>query len=112
MNIPPKDVQARMSDEERRQQQELVAQIEALEKQKPKPYPTARAIGEDGPQARPSYFLRRGSVDQKGSLMTPGVLSVASESEYAFPAPPTNAKSSWRRRGFAEWLVSPQNPLT
>ena len=112
MKITPKDVQSRMSEEERRRQQELVAQIEALEKQKPKPYPTARAIGEDGPQARASYFLRRGSVDQKGTLMTPGVLSVASEDEYAFPTPPANARSSWRRRGFAEWLVSPRNPLT
>src|SRR5262249_1203895 len=29
-----------------------------------------------------------------------------------FPTPPPNAKSSYRRRGLAEWLVSRQNPLT
>ena len=28
------------------------------------------------------------------------------------PAPPAGAKSSWRRRGFAEWVASPENPLT
>src|SRR5206468_4058217 len=39
-------------------------------------------------------------------------LSVACETEYQYPAPPANAKSSYRRRGFAEWLVSPGNPLT
>ena len=44
--------------------------------------------------------------------MTPGVLTVASETEHDFPPPPPDAKSSWRRRGFAEWLVSPDNPLT
>jgi hypothetical protein len=37
---------------------------------------------------------------------------VASDSGHEFPTPPPDAKSSWRRRGFAEWLVSPDNPLT
>jgi len=43
--------------------------------------------------------------------MTPGVLSVIN-ADYVFPAPPANAKSSWRRRGLAEWLVGRTNPLT
>ncbi|HZS03551.1 MAG TPA: PSD1 and planctomycete cytochrome C domain-containing protein [Blastocatellia bacterium] len=110
--LTEKDIVARMTPEDRRRHEELVEQIKTLERQKPKPYPTARAIGEDGPRARPSYFLHRGSVDAKGSLVSPGVLSVACESEYQFPAPPANAKSSFRRRGFAEWLVAPDNPLT
>jgi len=44
--------------------------------------------------------------------VTPGVLSVINESDYEFPTPPPNAKSSYRRRGLAEWLTSRQNPLT
>ena len=44
--------------------------------------------------------------------MTPGVLSVASEAEWAFPEPPPDAKSSYRRRAFAEWLTWKDNPLT
>ena len=40
------------------------------------------------------------------------MLSVISGTDYEFPAPPPNAKSSYRRRGLAEWLVSQQNPLT
>jgi hypothetical protein len=40
------------------------------------------------------------------------VLSVVSETDYEFPTPPANAKSSFRRRGLAEWLVARQNPLT
>jgi mono/diheme cytochrome c family protein len=103
---------ARMSEDDRRKHDDLKARIRELDKQKPKPYPMARAIGEDGPKARPSYFLHRGSIDVKGPLMTPGVLSVISETDYEFPAPPANAKSSWRRRGLAEWMVSPKNPLT
>jgi hypothetical protein len=44
--------------------------------------------------------------------MSPGVLSVATLKEPVFPEPPPDAKSTWRRRGFAEWLVAPDNPLT
>ncbi len=110
--ITEEDIVARMSEADRREHDKLKARIRELDKQKPKPYPTARAIGEDGPKARPSYFLHRGSIDVKGPLMTPGVLSVIGETDYEFPSPPANAKSSWRRRGLAEWMVSPQNPLT
>ncbi len=91
---------------------EVKAQIAALDKQKPRPLPTALSIGERGRVPQPTYFLHRGSPDTPGSQMTPGVLSVASEAEWAFPEPPPDAKSSYRRRGFAEWLTSKDNPLT
>jgi mono/diheme cytochrome c family protein len=110
--ITEEHIVARMSEDDRRKQDDLKARIRELDKQKPKPYPMARAIGEDGPKARASYFLHRGSIDVKGPLMTPGVLSVISETDYEFPSPPATAKSSWRRRGLAEWMVSPKNPLT
>jgi hypothetical protein len=44
--------------------------------------------------------------------MTPGVLAVTRKSDWTFPEPPPTATSSYRRRGYAEWLVSPENPLT
>ncbi len=109
--IGDKDILSIMTEDDRRKHKELTDQLEVLDKQRPKPYQTARAIGEDGTKAIPSYFLHRGSPDTRGPLMTPGVLSVVSP-DYEFPAPPANAKSSWRRRGLAEWLVALQNPLT
>jgi hypothetical protein len=110
--LTEKDIVARMSADDKRRHQDLVEQIKALDQQKPKPYPTARAIGESGPKPGPTYFLHRGAPEAKGPVVTPGVLSVISESDYEFPTPPPNAKSSYRRRGLAEWLVSRQNPLT
>ena len=110
--ITEKDIVALMPADVRARHAAVKTEIAGVEATKPLPYPTARAIAEGGREARPSYFLHRGSVDAKGSVMMPGVLSVASEKEYEFAAPPTDAKSSWRRRGFAEWLVSPENPLT
>ena|SRR6266545_4760587 len=110
--LTEKDIVARMPADDKRKHQELVEQIKALDRQKPKPYPTARAIGESGPKPGPTYFLYRGAPDAKGPAVTPGVLSVINETDYEFPAPPPNVKSSYRRRGLAEWLASRQNPLT
>jgi mono/diheme cytochrome c family protein len=101
-----------MTPAEREKHRALVEQIAALEKQKPKALPNARAIAENGREPRPSYFLHRGSLEAKGSVMTPGTLTVATLTPYEFTPPPADATSTWRRRGFAEWLVSPDNPLT
>jgi len=94
------------------QHADVKAQIATLDRQKPRRLPTARAIGERGPEPQPVHFLHRGSPDAPGSAVTPGVLSVAHRGEWTFPAPPAGATSSWRRRGFAEWLVQKDNPLT
>jgi hypothetical protein len=71
------------------------------------------AVTEDGAEPLPSYFLHRGSPDNKGSLMKPGVITAANwEGSPAYTAPPADARSSHRRRAFAEWVASPRNPLT
>ena len=88
------------------------AEIRALEATRPPRLPSARAIGERGRTPEPSYFLHRGSPDAPGSAMTPGVLSAATPGEWTFPPPPDTATTSWRRRGFADWLVHRDNPLT
>jgi hypothetical protein len=110
--ITEDDILRLMPEPERLKHRELVDQIAAIDKLKPKPFPSARAIGETAREPRPSYFLHRGSVDTKGPEMRPGVLSVAAATEWEFPAPAPGATSSWRRRGFAEWLTAPENPLT
>jgi mono/diheme cytochrome c family protein len=110
--ITEKDIVALMPPEDRRQHESVKAEIASLEAKKPASYATARAIGEAGREPRPSHFLLRGSIDAKGSEMAPGVLTVATAADPVFPAPPSDATSSWRRRGFAEWLASAENPLT
>ncbi len=106
------DMLARMSDPDRVKYQETEQLIKDLESRRPEPYPTARTISEDGPEALPSYFLHRGDPGSKGSRMEPGVLTVAARLEPAFGTPPAHAKTSWRRKHFAEWIASEGNPLT
>jgi len=110
-NIREEDLIAEMPPLARAKRELLQAQIDDLDRQKPK-LETAMAIMEPGREAPASYFLHRGNLGQKGSRMTPGVLSAAYEGEWQFPTPPADAKSSFRRAGFAEWLTSPDNPLT
>ena len=110
--IEPKELIAALSPEDRAKHEQLDAKIRELENQRPSPYAAAMSVTEAGRQPKPSYFLFRGSPGQKGSVMKPGVLTVASRSEWQFPEPPADAQTSWRRRGFAEWVASPENPLT
>jgi mono/diheme cytochrome c family protein len=110
--VTEKDVVALMPDDVKAKHAAIAAELAVLEKQRPKPLPAAMAIGERGREPLPSFFLHRGNPDTPGSLVSPGVLAVVSEREWAFPEPPPDAKSSWRRRGLAEWLTWPQNPLT
>ncbi len=68
------------------------------------------SIRENGPTPEPNHFLHRGS--QKGSVVQPGVISVATESEWPFPPAAPGASSSDRRKHFALWATSRDNPLT
>lgn len=106
----PETLPNRFSAADKARYDALNKQIAELDKQKPKPLPTAMAVSEKGRVPERSYFLHRGS--QKGSVMQPGVLSVTQEGDWPFPAPPEDAKSSFRRAGFAKWVTSKDNPLT
>jgi hypothetical protein len=63
-------------------------------------------------QAPPSYFLIRGDVESRGSVMKPGFVSVITYGDPPTELPPADGHSSGRRRALAEWLTSPGNPLT
>jgi Protein of unknown function (DUF1553)/Protein of unknown function (DUF1549) len=60
----------------------------------------------------PSPFLLRGDPNLKGSIMKPGFVTAATYGNPPIEIPPADGRTSGRRRALAEWLVSPQNPLT
>jgi hypothetical protein len=60
----------------------------------------------------PAYFLIRGDVHSRGSLMQPGFITVLTDGDPPRQIPPADGRTSGRRRALAEWLVSPDNPLT
>jgi hypothetical protein len=60
----------------------------------------------------PSYFLIRGDPNSKGSLMKPGFITVATVGNPPTELPPSDGRTSGRRRALAEWIGSRENPLT
>ncbi len=111
-NVEPEQLTAAMTPEDQNKQKELKGRIAEINKRRPAELATAMAVKEKDRKAPDSHFLHRGSSGSKGSVMKPGVLSAAYNGEWNFPESPADAKSSWRRKGFAEWVASTENPLT
>ncbi len=59
-------------------------------------------IAQEMDAPRPTFILKRGQYDQKGDAVTRHIPSALGE-------PPATAPKN--RLGFAQWLISPQNPL-
>lgn len=72
----------------------------------------APAAEERDSTPRPTHVLIRGNAAVKGKEVEPGIPSVLADTPLDLKAPPTGAKTSYRRRALAEWIVDPRNPLT
>jgi len=68
------------------------------------------AVAESGDH--PIHVLRRGNPALPGPLVSPAFPSIFGESKVAIPASYKKGNSSGRRRVLAEWLASPENPMT
>jgi mono/diheme cytochrome c family protein len=60
----------------------------------------------------PTYILLRGSPRSRGDRVEPGFPSVLATKPPVLPRRRDNARTSGRRRVLAEWIASPENPLT
>jgi hypothetical protein len=60
----------------------------------------------------PSYFLIRGDVESRGPQMKPGFVEVATYGNPAIEIPRPDGRTSGRRLALAQWIGSPQNPMT
>src|SRR4051812_6560253 len=79
------------------------------------PVPGAGPYLHQGPgryQVPPSYFLIRGDVESHGSQMTPGFIEVITNGNPPTEIPRPDGRTSGRRLALAQWIASPQNPMT
>ncbi|HEX8913012.1 MAG TPA: PSD1 and planctomycete cytochrome C domain-containing protein [Humisphaera sp.] len=74
--------------------------------------PAVLVVTDAGPKPRPTRLLWRGDVKNPGPEVEPGVPAVLAAAPVSFPPPPANAKTTGRRTALADWLASPDNPLT
>jgi len=76
--------------------------------------PTIRMLNDIDAAPPPTYVLRRGDPLSPGETVDPAapeVLSLAPK-PFVLPTVEKDAKSTGRRRAFAEWLTQPEHPLT
>ena len=79
------------------------------------PVPGAGPYLHTGPgryQVPPSYFLIRGDVENHGSQMTPGFIDVITYGNPPTEIPRPDGRTSGRRLALAQWIASPQNPMS
>ncbi len=72
----------------------------------------ALCVKEHGRDCPTTHILARGNAHAPGDEVTPGFLEVLGFDEPEIPAPKDGIASCGRRRVLAEWIASPENPLT
>jgi len=72
----------------------------------------ALCVTEQGTRAPETFVFIRGNPNVQGDRVQPAFPTVFNVPEPKLPAPEPGAKSSGRRKVLADWLSSPDNPLT
>ena len=99
----------KLKEPEATQYREAQAKLAEFAHLKPKPLIPTLAVGETGPTALPAKFSSR----KAGVVATaPGFLTILDSKDAEIPAAKPDALTSGRRTVLANWLTSPQNPLT
>ncbi len=93
------------------EKKKLSKQIEDMKDEKP-PFEFALAVRERGPKPPPTQVLIRGNAGNAGPEVQPAFLTVLGAQKPSLTVPAPEAASTGRRRAFADWVASPENPLT
>jgi len=72
----------------------------------------ALAVSERGVNPPPTHLLARGNPSLPGDLVEPGFLEVLNPPKPVIAKPAADARTSGRRTVLANWIASPENPLT
>jgi hypothetical protein len=76
------------------------------------PVETALVVTESGPQPRDTFVLIRGNPAVPGEKVQPAFPQVLGASPPSPPAPPAGSRTTGLRTVLADWIASPDNPLT
>jgi mono/diheme cytochrome c family protein len=94
-----------------KQYRELRRELDELKTRKA-PADRALVVTEAGSVAPETYLLLRGNPHSLGEPVEPAFLQVVSTSAPKIPTPSSGAKTTGRRTVLADWIASPENPLT
>ncbi len=103
INIQNEDIEEIIAPEQQVVRKQLLKQIEDLNKTRPKPYNAAMGMTDKETPSKMHVYLR-GNWRTKGDEVQPGLPTVLSDGK---DLQPVN-----RRKQLAEFIASPENPLT
>jgi mono/diheme cytochrome c family protein len=90
---------------------ELRRELEALKRQE-SAGEMALCVTEAGPAAPETFVLLRGNPHTPGDRVEPGFPQVLGARGPIIPTPAPSARTTGRRTALADWIASPDNPLT
>jgi hypothetical protein len=100
-----------LSETERNRLRELLAAIKKEEEKRIAP-PRALAVTDKGREFPTAHVLLRGDAYHPGDPVEPGFICTLPGGTATVPATAATEKTTGRRLALAEWIASPQNPLT
>ncbi|MCI0660816.1 MAG: PSD1 and planctomycete cytochrome C domain-containing protein [Acidobacteria bacterium] len=103
VKLQPEEIEALLSPADVKVRKELLNEIETVTKARSKPIPSAMGITDKSEPGK-AYLLKRGDWRTKGEEVQPGFPQVL--------AGDLNIDPKDRRRQLAEWIATPDNPLT
>jgi hypothetical protein len=102
------DVAAKLKGDKKKQWEELKQQLADHDAARPKAIPLIPTVTDVGPLAPVVSIPGRKGVAEP---IEPGALSVLDPAPLTIPQPPTSLTTG-RRTALAQWIASPDNPLT
>jgi hypothetical protein len=106
-----REVAAALKGEAKEAYTTLQRRLAAFDHSKPEPLPVAQTMADNGAESPTTYMLAGGAWDNPQEPVNPGFLTILDPSD-AKIAPPPGVNSTGRRAALANWLASPENPLT
>jgi hypothetical protein len=100
-----------LKGENKKRWTELKADLARFDGIKPAPEPVAQAMIDNGRESPQTHVLRVGVYDAYQEEVEPGFLSILDPAPAKIVAP-ESINSTGRRTALANWLASPDNPLT
>ena len=103
------EIYAALSQEDRERMEAIEKRLVGLFKNYGPP-PMAPGVIDMGREAPRTYVAVRGNPEVPGDEVGPGYLMALGGGD--IPEPPLHAPTTFRRKHLAEWIASPDNPLT
>ncbi len=110
LEVKPAEIEKALGDEDKQVKKDLDEKVKTLNAGRPKPLPVAIGIVDSGPNPPKTNLLKRGDARSAGEEVEPAFVSILSTQ--APRIQPPRAETTGRRLALAQWIASPENPMT